>query len=596
MSNKITRSPSKNVSINSSMPNENFNGYYALFIGRYNDNTIYRSFMEFILPTLPKNYSITKVNLKFYILRNDTPNSEKKYRIYTFNDSFSDTKINYINQPKSNYSSNFEFIIKNEVNQYINLNLTKLIVKKYSSKQNKLIMKIQASSENTNSLVAFYSKDSNKKSYHPKLEIFLKKSDSSSQEKDNKSANTNLDSKAYYNMGNKYFEYEDYSSAAKYYENSFDSVEVDDLHYPLLCKKFSICLRNIDQHTKAINILNKAISHHPKYTDLYYLKGLIQYDLNRISLSLDCFKKCIELGYENIDYEISPGIGSYKAYYYLGLIYYELEDYSRACKMFCNSVKNNKSCIKSLSMIIKILKQIGRSKDYIKRRVESFFLSFSGSDKYINLAKSFINAYEYDIAYNYLSYSNNLLNASNQSLFLKGECMLFLKNYNKAFSFYDRINNKSIKTKIICRMALCKLLNQEYSKTKSLLQNIKSPNKNIVKNIYLTLINIYQNNEIKDKKLDKDNSKDYLINIIELLELLIRSTSPEKFEISLQLLNTVNNDRVLLELGKLYYRNEFYELSYNELNRSIKIFNKIDLEGLKMMYLSKLKTKNILDS
>jgi uncharacterized protein HemY len=65
----------------------------------------------------------------------------------------------------------------------------------------------------------------------------------------------------------------------------------------------------------------------------------------------------------------------------------------------------------------------------------------------------------------------------------------------------------------------------------------------------------------------------------------------DEFEKALKLLNLINDNNVLLELGKLYYKHRKYDLSKKELLRSINLMNVMDEEGA--FLLSKLYTRKI---
>jgi len=74
-----------------------------------------------------------------------------------------------------------------------------------------------------------------------------------------------------------------------------------------------------------------------------------------------------------------------------------------------------------------------------------------------------------------------------------------------------------------------------------------------------------------------------LESMFNIFELLLMVKEVDVFEKALQLLNLVENNKVLLLLGKLYYKHKFYNLAYNEFVRSIKLFDVMDSEGLILM-------------
>jgi hypothetical protein len=101
--------------------------------------------------------------------------------------------------------------------------------------------------------------------------------------------------------------------------------------------------------------------------------------------------------------------------------------------------------------------------------------------------------------------------------------------------------------------------------------------------VYKALIEILAGRECEPISSDREESVKFLNIIFELLGIILDAGTPETFEKSLQLLNLIESDEVLLRLAKLYYNSGYYSLAYQEFMRSIKVFGKIDREGIKML-------------
>ena len=82
---------------------------------------------------------------------------------------------------------------------------------------------------------------------------------------------------------------------------------------------------------------------------------------------------------------------------------------------------------------------------------------------------------------------------------------------------------------------------------------------------------------------DAEASQGYIAPIFGLLELLMQLGEFDLFDRARQLLNLVTDDSVLLRLGKLYFRNGFYPLAFEELTRSLTLTGHTDAEALDMM-------------
>lgn len=87
-----------------------------------------------------------------------------------------------------------------------------------------------------------------------------------------------------------------------------------------------------DDHT--LCGLELALKLYPDYVDLHYYRGLLLFSLNRFSESIECFIQCIELGEDCSHYLSLHGVGSFYAYYYLGLCYEALAELEKAQAAF----------------------------------------------------------------------------------------------------------------------------------------------------------------------------------------------------------------------------------------------------------------------
>lgn len=94
---------------------------------------------------------------------------------------------------------------------------------------------------------------------------------------------------------------------------------------------------------------------------------------------------------------------------------------------------------------------------------------------------------------------------------------------------------------------------------------------------------LLEGRECTDLSEDIEDSKDFCGLIFSLLAIVLKINCFDEFEKGLQLLNLIEDQDVLLYLGKLYYKNGYFKLAYKELVRSIKIYDKTDVEALEMM-------------
>ena len=76
------------------------------------------------------------------------------------------------------------------------------------------------------------------------------------------------------------------------------------------------------------------------------------------------------------------------------------------------------------------------------------------------------------------------------------------------------------------------------------------------------------------------------------MEILLKGNCIEEFNKALQFLNNINDDSIYLNLGNLYYNYGYFDLSYKEFIKSIKINEKIDITSLYAMNSILLQKKN----
>ncbi|MBA1335418.1 MAG: hypothetical protein HPY66_1041 [Firmicutes bacterium] len=173
MAAKITKLASMDTCVDSNIPYRNFGNYYALFIGKYLTNVIYRTLLKIDTSGIPEGKIITRVDLILYIIRNDDSTYSKIYNVYNLQEGFDENTVNYVNQPAIYPTPMAQFEITDEVNTFINFDITDLFNQWYNGEFPNYGLMIKAADENLGSLVAFYSKDAGNYRYTPRVEIYI---------------------------------------------------------------------------------------------------------------------------------------------------------------------------------------------------------------------------------------------------------------------------------------------------------------------------------------------------------------------------------------------------------------------------------------
>lgn len=89
--------------------------------------------------------------------------------------------------------------------------------------------------------------------------------------------------------------------------------------------KYSILIRT-ESWEGAWPGIKSAVRMFPDYVDLKFYMGVILYCKQMYQEALDCFKECIQLGEDNLNYLSIKGLGSFRAWFYMGLCFEKLKD------------------------------------------------------------------------------------------------------------------------------------------------------------------------------------------------------------------------------------------------------------------------------
>ncbi|WP_053956182.1 DNRLRE domain-containing protein [Inediibacterium massiliense] len=553
----LEQSPKKNTTINSFMTYENYKDYYALFLGKYMDDSVYRCLLEFSLPILVGKGTVEKVELLLYVIRNDDQDVIKQFQVHRIKEKFYEDQVSYSNQPPIDEKICSTFEIKDEIDTYIKVDITKLFSDWYTKKYSNHGLLLKSSNESQNSLVSFYNKGLEDGLHGPKMKIYYKQNHENIYSKSNK----NID-------------------IIKEYEK-LSHVFHDEIYE---CKKIlSIVmeLEKIKEYDKALELIDKVIRYYPDFTDLIYKKGEILKIQNKFLLAIEAFQRCIEIGEGPLSLNFITGTGNVKSFVSLANIYFKLEDYEKAYVYCIKALQYNKNSIHNLALLYEILYKQKREMEDIKNKLENYMDNDLSGTNYIILGKVFMREKNYKCAYEYFLKAEEYLKDTSILFYDKGMCLLFLKDYHKAYDSFKKVNHKEYKEEAIYKMFLCKVLEGRIDEGSQILYQVREPENNLKYIVYDSFKRI-----LKDEKpyiFDKEQSKKITDSIFELLDILIEGACPDIFEKSLNMLNIIDDDEVLLKLAKLYDVHGFYDMAYKEFIRSIKIFEKIDMEGIQKM-------------
>ncbi|MBF8984568.1 glycosyltransferase [Lutibacter sp. B2] len=388
-----------------------------------------------------------------------------------------------------------------------------------------------------------------------------------------------------YNMGSEYFKLKKYKEALVCYEKAYKNFRPEIAYSPKLLIKMSAIYDELHMYDEQLNLLNKGIGSYNKFTDLEYIRACLFHKQRKYSLAIKGFKECIKMGEAPSILSNISGVEGYKSFYALGEIYMQLRDYDEAYKYYIEIIKAKPNFYNPLYRIADILFIKEKDISIIKSSLESFFSKNLNMGAYSKLGTIFFDKGRYDIALEYFLKVKEMMKNKQDSFFNIAMSYFYLKNYKEAYDYFDKIQEGEIYINSAFKMILCEIVNEDIINAEKLINRIKNIKGSHMDKVvvYEALKNLMGNSNCKIISDDLEESKKFTEIIFDLLTMILKAGTPKLFEKSLQLLNLIENDEVLLKLGKLYYNNGYSNLAYQEFIRSIKLFDKIDQEGLEMM-------------
>lgn len=129
--------------------------------------------------------------------------------------------------------------------------------------------------------------------------------------------------------------------AAKYYEKALSLIDKNNPLASLIFRNYSVCLKEIGEYERALNILDEGIAYYCDYPDLYFLKGEIFYEVGLLDESKKYFEKCTRFKKVPYRYTTMKGITNYMPYINIADILELKGDYNRALEYLIKALKEN---------------------------------------------------------------------------------------------------------------------------------------------------------------------------------------------------------------------------------------------------------------
>ncbi|MGH4120174.1 glycosyltransferase [Clostridium sp.] len=392
------------------------------------------------------------------------------------------------------------------------------------------------------------------------------------------------DSFTHFNLGTEYAALNDYKTALEHYYKSYEKFEPHNGYSFLLIFRIVFLNYNIKEYELALKFIDIGAQHYPKFTDLYFLKALILKDMNMPTLQIKALEKCIELGEAPSELKCLYGVGDFKAYYELGNAYLKLRDYDAAYNYYIETMKSKPDFINPLFNIGHILKNKNTPFDDFKRIIEEFFSECPKSN--IIIANLFYKEGFYSTTLEYIEKCELAGINTDDLMLLKAKCFVMSGSFDECINMNSIVETSYSYLYLSMYKVISCILTNNCDNALSLLSNFKEDDLSIYDTKLLKVYTQFLKLVTKEPTSiisEEENESDYLAIILEICEILLINNEFDKLDIAVNLLNLINNNSVLLNLGKLYYKYGYIELAKKEIMRSISEFEIYDGEGLEVL-------------
>ncbi|MCM1989320.1 glycosyltransferase family 2 protein [Oceanirhabdus seepicola] len=397
------------------------------------------------------------------------------------------------------------------------------------------------------------------------------------------------DTFALFNMGNEYYALNNSKEAFDYYLKAHKTTEPGMGFYPKLIIRMLLCCKELKLYDDIYKFAAKALNYYPKFTDLYYVRGFINYFLGKPTAAVSDLEKALELGDPLPNLAYFKGAGTYKSVELLCKIHFDYEDYEN-CLKYCIELFKYPyvSNFETIKMLVYSLYKLYAPKEEIQKAIkivlnnseEKGFIFASNlliAVKDFNLALEYINKGFEDLASKDLD-ENLKKDLMNNLQYYKGICEFSLKDYKKSIQTLMNINKQKFTDASTPYLLLSGLFTENENIVKFAISNDKCKGK-----VYKALNDILNGHKPEILAEDEKESLKYEGIIYSILENLLDVEKNNEFEKALSLLDLIKSSDSLLRLGKLYYKYGKYELCKKELFSSISLKNVTDKSTLRVL-------------
>lgn len=389
-----------------------------------------------------------------------------------------------------------------------------------------------------------------------------------------------------FNMGNEYMSDNDYNKALYYFEKAYKNKDTSLAYCPHLIFRRAVCLNYLKRIDESLQILGEGIQIYPQCRDYEFLRGRIYKSRKQYSLAIKSFEKCISMKDVPLSLAFLSYTDGFRSFVELGHIYFLQDDFSKALSYYLEALSLKGNHYELLYKIGEILNKIHLDKNQVGKNLENLFADSYYFNNVLVIVDILLNEGLYKQAEQYFKRIQDKQEYIEDIHFIKGRILLYQKNYQNAMEEFlvvmkspnkkhllPEIKMKSLEYTVICHLA-------------SKQNGLSGCDRVRITPFIEALADQSEEKQILQYFMDrKEVSFEVSAKqaIYRILSEILRLSEFELFEQSLQVLNQINSNEVLLDLATIYYINGYKSLAVKNIIRSIKELDVINANAVQIL-------------
>ncbi|WP_066632951.1 TPR domain-containing glycosyltransferase [Desulfolucanica intricata] len=203
-----------------------------------------------------------------------------------------------------------------------------------------------------------------------------------------------------YHYGVELYRAEKFGEAAEELTRAANNIDPNTIYFPKLLRYIVMSYQSAGQQEKAIDAALQGLQFFPNYADIYYYAGLSYLELKQYTKAGEAFQKAISMPEQPAQYASFNGVRGFRAYFHLGQIAEIFMNYETALKYYISSLQDNPNFTHSLECIVRILKP-RENPDYTQECLKKVF-DFCTPQANLLIGEIYFRQGAYQLALNHL--------------------------------------------------------------------------------------------------------------------------------------------------------------------------------------------------